>query len=119
MKPEKHPSWFESVKDDLAKPLYAVTLKRNAPGTFDFGFIDEKKYRGNITYSPVNSTEGFWAITTDGFKVSGNAVQDRPITGIVGESEYHQLHPSSFYFLSLFLLPPPAKSSRFCLFLFI
>jgi aspergillopepsin I len=44
VKPEKQSTFFESIKPVLKEPLFTVSLKKNATGTYDFGFIDERKY---------------------------------------------------------------------------
>jgi hypothetical protein len=44
IKPTKQPTFFENIKSTLKEPLFTVTLKKNASGTYDFGYIDEKKF---------------------------------------------------------------------------
>jgi aspergillopepsin I len=44
IKPTKQKTFFENIKGSLKQPLFTVSLKKNAPGTYNFGFIDEKKY---------------------------------------------------------------------------
>ncbi|OAT08151.1 prepropenicillopepsin [Blastomyces gilchristii SLH14081] len=68
VRPEKQLGFFDNVKDTLPEPLFAVSLKKNKPGTFDFGFIDDDKYNGNITYTPVYDS-GFWSISTTGYAI--------------------------------------------------
>ncbi|EEH10310.1 aspartic proteinase [Histoplasma capsulatum G186AR] len=65
VRPEKQVGFFDNVKDTLPEPLFAVSLKKTKPGTFDFGFIDDDKYDGNIKYTPVHKG-GFWSITSTG-----------------------------------------------------
>ncbi|KAI9672255.1 MAG: Type I transmembrane sorting receptor [Alyxoria varia] len=60
VKPTPQKTLFDNVKDRLETPLFAVQLKHNAPGSFDFGFIDDSKYTGSITYTPVDSSKGGW-----------------------------------------------------------
>jgi aspergillopepsin I len=55
----------------LAKPVFAATLKHNAPGSYDFGFIDSSKYTGQLAYTPVNNSQGFWQFTADGYRIGG------------------------------------------------
>lgn len=44
IKPTKQPTFFENIKPTLKEPLFTVTLKKNATGVYDFGYIDPKKY---------------------------------------------------------------------------
>jgi aspergillopepsin I len=42
----------------LDKPLFAVTLKHGAPGTYDFGYIDKKKFTGSLTRRRLSGAWG-------------------------------------------------------------
>ncbi|OAX82431.1 hypothetical protein ACJ72_03211 [Emergomyces africanus] len=82
VRPEKQLGFFDNVKDTLPEPLFAVCLKKNQPGTFDFGFIDENKYDGDITYTPVLKG-GFWSITATGYAVGNSTSNNTPIKGFL------------------------------------
>ncbi|CAL5870825.1 uncharacterized protein PFLUO_LOCUS5066 [Penicillium psychrofluorescens] len=84
VKPKAQTTFFDTVKSSLDKPVFAASLKHNAPGTYDFGFIDSSKYTGSIAYKPVDSSQGFWMFTADGYKVgstSGAAIKGIADTG--------------------------------------
>lgn len=49
-----------------------MTLKHNAPGSYDFGFIDSSKYTGNLAYTDVDNSQGFWSFTADSYSVGGS-----------------------------------------------
>lgn len=59
-----------------------MTLRSNAPGHYDFGYIDESRFKGEITYKPVDDSEGFWTFTADGYSVGDKGGKGAPITGI-------------------------------------
>ncbi|KKZ68548.1 hypothetical protein EMCG_05834 [[Emmonsia] crescens] len=82
VRPEKQLGFFDNVKDSLPEPVFAVSLKMNKPGTFDFGFIDDDKYDGNITYTPVHKG-GFWSITATGYAVGNSTSNSTPIKGFL------------------------------------
>ncbi|KAM5440066.1 hypothetical protein McanMca71_002685 [Microsporum canis] len=42
-------------------------LKHQAPGFYDFGFIDGTKHVGKPTYLPIDSLRGWWETTFNGF----------------------------------------------------
>ena len=65
-------TFFANVMDSLAEPVFAATLKHNEPGTYDFGFIDSAKYTGDLTYADVDSSQGFWQFTVDGYAVGSD-----------------------------------------------
>lgn len=71
VKPNKQTTFFDSVRTQLQKEVFTVTLKRGEPGSYDFGFIDEKKYTGPINYIPADNARGYWGLQIEGY-VYGN-----------------------------------------------
>ncbi|EEA24509.1 hypothetical protein TMatcc_007612 [Talaromyces marneffei ATCC 18224] len=69
VKPVRQNTFYENVKTSLRIPVFAAYLKHQAPGAFDFGWIDSNKYTGEITYTGVDPTNGYWTITCDGFSI--------------------------------------------------
>lgn len=52
------------------EPVFTFDFHKNtSTGVIDFGFIDSKKYTGDIAYAPVTSNTGFWDITISGIAV--------------------------------------------------
>jgi aspergillopepsin I len=51
IRPQPQPTFFESIKNSLQQPVFAVSLKKNASGTYDFGFIDPNKY--TVSINPI------------------------------------------------------------------
>ncbi|KAH9872236.1 hypothetical protein IAQ61_005071 [Plenodomus lingam] len=80
--PEPQKTFFDTVKPQLAEPLFAVNLKYHAAGTYDFGYIDKSKYTGPITYVNVDDSQGFWGISATAYGVGGTTTQ-RAISGIL------------------------------------
>jgi len=75
-------TWFTNVKPQLTSPVFTANLKHNAPGTYDFGYIDSSKYTGSITYTSVNTSPGYWTFTSSGYQVGTGAFSSTSITGI-------------------------------------
>ncbi|USP80309.1 hypothetical protein yc1106_07583 [Curvularia clavata] len=69
VKPVQQTTFFDTVKSQLAQPLFAVNLKYHAAGSYDFGYIDSTKYTGSITYVDVDDSQGFWGFTANGYTV--------------------------------------------------
>jgi aspergillopepsin I len=67
VQPRAQSTFFDSVKSSLDQPLFAVALKHNEPGVYDFGFTDSSKYTGSIVYTSVDSSQGFWSFNVDGY----------------------------------------------------
>lgn len=72
VRPKKQLTFFDNAKSSLSNPLFTVDLKKNAPGSYNFGFIDDSKYTGTITYVPVDSSRGFWEFTSEGYSVGSS-----------------------------------------------
>lgn len=90
VQPKTQTTFFDTVKSQLDSPLFAVTLKHKAPGSYDFGFIDKSKYTGSLTYADVDNSQGFWGFTADGYKVGSSS--GGSIKGIAGKSLKASLH---------------------------
>ncbi|KAL5363386.1 aspartic peptidase domain-containing protein [Aspergillus floccosus] len=82
VQPKPQTTFFDTVKSELDAPLFAVTLKYHAPGSYDFGFIDKTKFTGSLAYADVDSSDGFWKFTADGYAVGDGEANSSPITGI-------------------------------------
>ena len=80
--PVKQKTFFTNAKPTLAAPLFTVNLKKGAPGSYDFGFIDSTKYTGAITYVNVNTGNGFWEFTSNGYAVGSGAFTSTSIDAI-------------------------------------
>ncbi|RAR11873.1 acid protease [Stemphylium lycopersici] len=80
--PVKQTTFFDTVKSQLAQPLFAVNLKYHAAGTYDFGFIDKSKYTGSITYIDADDSQGFWGFSASAYSV-GTATTKATVSGIL------------------------------------
>ncbi|KAI4794806.1 aspartyl protease [Aureobasidium sp. EXF-8846] len=93
--PSQQRTFFDSVKGSLAMPLWTSNLKKGAPGSYDFGYIDSSKYSGKITYVDVNSGSGFWQFTADGYQVGSSSTVSSSITAIADTGTSLMYLPSS------------------------
>ena len=74
VRPTQQSTFFDTIKSSLATPLFAVTLKKNASGSFDFGYIDKTKYTGALTYMPATTSGGYWLLPMGAYKIGQGAV---------------------------------------------
>ena len=53
----------------MKAPLFTADLKKGGPGSYDFGYIDDKKHIKPVTYVDVDSSKGYWGFTCNGYAV--------------------------------------------------
>lgn len=80
--PTPQKTFFSNAKASLDAPLFTADLKKGQPGTYDFGYIDASKHTGTITYVPVNTANGFWEFTSNGYAVGSGAFTSSSIDAI-------------------------------------
>ncbi|KAM7194551.1 penicillopepsin [Naviculisporaceae sp. PSN 640] len=71
--PNKQQTFFENVLPDLAEPLFTADLRHDTPGAYEFGRVDASKFTGDLTWIPINKTQGFWQFSTSSFGVDTGA----------------------------------------------
>ncbi|KAI0479972.1 secreted aspartic proteinase precursor [Xylaria cf. heliscus] len=69
VKPKQENTWFDNAIKTLDAPVWTADLKYGQPGTYDFGYINKTKHKGNISYADVDSSGGLWAINTSGYRI--------------------------------------------------
>lgn len=75
--PNQAQTFFANAESGLDAPLFTANLKKGEPGSYDFGYIDSTQYTGDITYTDVDNSQGFWGFTSSGYAVgSGDAVSE-------------------------------------------
>ncbi|TKA66599.1 hypothetical protein B0A49_06760 [Cryomyces minteri] len=82
VQPTQQTTFFDTVKSTLAKPLFTAHLKKGAPGSYDFGYIDTSKYTGSITYAHVDTSNGLWEFTASGYAVGSGSTVATPYDSI-------------------------------------
>lgn len=80
--PNQVNTFFSNAIPTLAAPLFTANLKKGAPGSYNFGYIDTSAYTGSITYVPVNTANGFWEFSSNGYAVGSGAFVSSTIDAI-------------------------------------
>ncbi|KAF5538552.1 peptidase A1 [Fusarium mexicanum] len=83
IRPAKQATFFDNVKGVLAEPLFTADLKKGAFGTYDFGYVDQKKKTSSITWTSVDNSQGFWEISSTGYAVGNKEFVKTSLDGIV------------------------------------
>ncbi|KAL4816890.1 aspartic protease pep1 [Aspergillus spinulosporus] len=119
VQPKAQTTFFDNVKSQLDSPLFAVTLKHQAPGSYDFGYIDQSKYTGELTYTNVDNSRGFWMFSATAGETNFDAIADTGTTLImidqsIAEDYYSQV-PLAFnnFFYGGWTFPCSARLPSF------
>lgn len=70
VRPTPQHTYIDNIKDQLSLPIFTANLQRNAPGNYNFGYINKSEYTGNIQYAQVDPTSPFWRISPTGYKIA-------------------------------------------------
>ncbi|KHN99727.1 aspartic proteinase [Metarhizium album ARSEF 1941] len=128
VRPTRQLTYIDNIKNDLARPLFTADLRSQAPGTYNFGFIDHSAYIDDIAYTPIERSFPLWMIKTTGHKV-GTYHGNEAVEAIVDTGTSLLLLPesvvSSYYarvpgssvdpFLGMVVVPCNAKLPDFYL----
>ena len=67
--PTQQQTFFSNAISGLDAPLFTANLNKGAPGSYNFGYIDDSEYTGSITYVDVSTSNGFWEFDASGYAV--------------------------------------------------
>jgi Eukaryotic aspartyl protease len=96
IKPQAQPTWFENIRTKLAEPVFVSILKRHAPGSYDFGFLDKSKYKGELAWQNVQDVRGFWDFKVEGLQVGGGQQQAITVTAVADTGSSLWYAPTAF-----------------------
>lgn len=83
IRPRRQKTWFENVRPQLKQQLFTASLKRAEVGSYDFGYIDPAKYKGDIAWTPVTGKRAYWDFNATGFSYgTASPIRKASITGI-------------------------------------
>ncbi|KAK6535860.1 Type I transmembrane sorting receptor [Arthrobotrys megalospora] len=77
--PVQAKTWFENVMSSLSNKLFTASLYHNKAGSYDFGYIDNKKYTGSLKYATLSTKSGWWEFPSKYYKV-GSTTYTNPTT---------------------------------------
>jgi aspergillopepsin I len=91
VKPEKQKTFFETVAPTLQRKLFAAAFVADGPGAWDFGYLNESRYSGDVVYTPNVQPDKYWTMavgryavgdSTLGHKSIGHAIVDSGSTNV-------------------------------------
>lgn len=78
VKPQPQKTFFENVMASLDKPVFTANLRHHTVGSYEFGRIDNTQFKGDVTYTPIDNSQGFWQIESKSFAVGDGHTQTNP-----------------------------------------
>ncbi|KAK6534130.1 Type I transmembrane sorting receptor [Arthrobotrys megalospora] len=81
VQPQQQKTFFESAMDGLSKGVLTADLRHQETGSYDFGTIDSKKFTGEIQYTAIDSSQGFWQFNANSYTI-GNSTRKDEATAI-------------------------------------
>lgn len=81
VRPEKQKTWFSNLLPQLKKPLFTVRLKHDNDGTYNFGWIDQDQYEGDIVYTQAKTNNiGYRLLDIGGYQFGNQRWQNYRLT---------------------------------------
>ncbi|ETS75953.1 hypothetical protein PFICI_12897 [Pestalotiopsis fici W106-1] len=80
--PTAQKTFFDNIKSTLTQPLFVANLKHDEAGTYEFGAIDTSAYTGEIAYTAVSTSPGYWTFDAAGYSIGSAASSGAAIQGI-------------------------------------
>ncbi|KAF3766000.1 hypothetical protein M406DRAFT_38462 [Cryphonectria parasitica EP155] len=78
--PVAQDTFWSNALDSLDEPVFCANLNHDAPGSYDFGFINDT-FVDDLTYTAVTKLPGYWKFTSTGYGV-GDDFTTESIVGI-------------------------------------
>lgn len=73
VQPEQQKTFFENIMNDLVQPVFTANLEDNAAGSYTFGEIDTSQYSGDIHFTSIDSSNGFWQFDSNTYSIGGTS----------------------------------------------
>ncbi|GAB7355937.1 hypothetical protein MBLNU459_g6575t1 [Dothideomycetes sp. NU459] len=75
VQPTAQNTFFANIMSSLEQPVFTANLESDGSGSYQFGTIDTSKYKGDITFTPVDSSSGFWQFDSNSYSIGGTTTQ--------------------------------------------
>ena len=87
--------YVNAVKQGLPQAVFTVNFKEDKAGNINFGYVDTSEYTGAITYATVNTANGFWELTSNGYAIGAAKFVSLSIDAVVDTGTSLLLLPTS------------------------
>ncbi|KAI9740022.1 MAG: Cell death protease [Claussenomyces sp. TS43310] len=76
-------TFLDNVESLLEEPLFTVYLPPNTNGSYGFGTVDHNKYIGDIWWTEIDMSNGFWEFDSSAYKIGSTTFLAPGRAGIV------------------------------------
>lgn len=74
IKPTPQKTFFDNVMADLTQPVFTALLRSDSSGAYEFGQVDTSLFTGQLSTAAVDSSNGFWEVSSTSAVVQGQTV---------------------------------------------
>jgi aspergillopepsin I len=86
VQPEKQKTFFDTLEPTLQKKVFAANLRVDGKGTWDFGYIDESKLKGDITWAPLAGDQKHWQIDVGEYAIGNGSFSSASVGEVIVDS---------------------------------
>ncbi|KAK5659501.1 hypothetical protein OQA88_702 [Cercophora sp. LCS_1] len=69
VRPNQALTFMDNIRSQLKEQVFTADLRRQQPGRYNFGYVDEKAYKGEIGYAGVTPGSMWWQFQAGGYQV--------------------------------------------------
>ena len=81
------PPFVSELANFLDAPVLSCDLRSKDVGTFEFGKIDDSKFKGPLTYVNIDSSQGAWKIDSMFFTIDGKPTSASAGTSMILDTD--------------------------------
>lgn len=85
VQPVKQKTFYENLAPTLQKKVFSANLRLGGGASWDFGYIDDSKYSGDIAYVPVVS-EKYWSVAVNEYGFGEGSFGNETIGDVIVDS---------------------------------
>lgn len=71
VQPTQQKTFFDNIQSSLEQPVFTADLDQTGQGTYEFGAINPAA--GNISFTKVDSSTGFWQFNAATYSIAGKS----------------------------------------------
>ncbi|KAL5337755.1 aspartic peptidase domain-containing protein [Aspergillus crustosus] len=87
IQPQRQRSFFETITDVLDEPVLGASLVSDGVGEYEFGVIDEAKFKGELVNASVDASSGFWKFESAWYRVGdGKLTKNTEATATIADT---------------------------------